>query len=196
MESEATRPSQFEGECLKEDHSSSATKYCDKPTRFDSKHCAVATRLINVFLNNSQVSRFNSSLITIYYICQQNMITHYIIIAFGGALGSIIRVFLSKLLPTVVYGIPIPILSINILGCFIMGLLTEIMALYWSPPDQVRYFLIPGFLGGFTTFSTFALEFGLLFKEDKFLLALSYIVLSVVLSLLFFFIGVKIVRLL
>ena len=122
------------------------------------------------------------------------MITHYIITGLGGALGSVARLLMGKLLPTAIYGIPIPILFVNIFGCLIMGLLTETMALYWSPNEHTKYFLISGFLGGFTTFSSFSLEFGLLAEKNEFIPAFLYLALSVILSLFFFFVGVKIVR--
>ena len=119
----------------------------------------------------------------------------YILVALGGAFGAALRLLLSKLLPQALFGIPFPILFVNILGCFTMGISTEIMALYWSPPENIKYFLLPGFLGGFTTFSTFSVEFGLLFEKNELLLAFSYVALSVCLSILFFFVGMKIVRL-
>jgi CrcB protein len=123
------------------------------------------------------------------------MITYYIATGLGGALGSVIRLLLGKLLPNAIHGIPVPILFVNTLGCFIMGLLTGIMSLHWSPADHTKYFLIPGFLGGFTTFSTFSLEFGTLFEKNEFMLAFSYVALSVCFGLLFFFLGIKIARL-
>lgn len=123
------------------------------------------------------------------------MITHYIITGLGGALGSVARLLVGKLLPTAIYGIPIPILFVNIFGCLIMGLLTETITLYWSPNEHTKYFLISGFLGGFTTFSSFSLEFGLLVEKNEFIPAFLYVVLSVFLSLFSFFVGVKIVSL-
>lgn len=122
------------------------------------------------------------------------MISYYVATGIGGAIGAIARVALSRVLPITFMEIPLPILFINIIGCLIMGLLTEFMALYWSVSESVRYLLISGFLGGFTTFSSFALEFGLLFEKNLQLSAMIYATFSVVLSLIFFFIGVKFVR--
>ncbi len=118
----------------------------------------------------------------------------YLWVGLGGGLGAILRVALSTILPSFILSIPLKILCVNILGCFALGLLTEIMAVYWNAPQSIRYFLVPGLLGGFTTFSAFSLEFGLLYKEGYSTTALIYAALSVVLSLGFFFVGLKIVR--
>ncbi|WP_010598748.1 fluoride efflux transporter FluC [Rickettsiella massiliensis] len=122
------------------------------------------------------------------------MFLHYLAIGLGGALGAMTRVALSKLLIDNAWGVPFPILFINILGCFLMGLITAMMGSVWSASEHARYFWISGFLGGFTTFSAFALEVGLLFEKNQWLLAMTYIFLSVALSLIFFFIGLKFFR--
>lgn len=119
---------------------------------------------------------------------------HYFAIALGGALGAVSRVALGRILPESIIGFPVYILIINSVGCLIMGLLTEGMALHWSASDNVRYFLISGFLGAFTTFSAFALEFGLLFTRGQQFLAFLYAGLSFFLSTGAFFIGQKMVR--
>lgn len=123
------------------------------------------------------------------------MISYYVATGVGGAIGAISRLALSKIFPQTFMEIPLQILLINIIGCLVMGILTECMALYWSVSDNIRYLLISGFLGGFTTFSSFALEFGTLFEKNLYLSAIIYATLSVVLSLIFFFIGVKFARL-
>lgn len=123
------------------------------------------------------------------------MMIHYITIGFGGAIGAIARVAIGKILPsTVIGGIPFPIMFVNIVGCFLIGLLTEIMALHCSPSENIKYLLISGFLGGFTTFSTFALEFGVLVEKNELMHAMFYALLSFTLSIICFFIGIKIVR--
>lgn len=124
------------------------------------------------------------------------MYQHYLYIAIGGALGAVTRVGLSNIMPTFIGGVPFPIMAVNILGCFMIGLLAETMALYWSAPDFVRYLLIPGFLGGFTTFSSFALEFGNLLEKDNYISAVAYLTFSVGLSLLAFMIALRLVRML
>lgn len=121
---------------------------------------------------------------------------NYIAAAIGGALGSVIRVFLTKILPVALYGIPLPILCINVIGSFLMGFFAEYIALSLMPPDYIRYFLLSGLLGGFTTFSAFSLDVGNLVQKNELFSAFSYVLLTIALSLIFFFIGFKIARLL
>lgn len=124
-----------------------------------------------------------------YCLCynEEKMIT-FMAIAVGGAIGSMLRVLLSTLLPSSAAGIPIPILLINIIGSFLIGVLIEINIL----SQTAKYFLVSGFLGGFTTFSTFALESNILLQQEKFLLSLVYVVLSITLSIIACWIGMKI----
>ena len=119
------------------------------------------------------------------------MISHYVMVALGGGIGAMARVALSKVLPVAVMGVPLPILCVNVLGCFLMGLLVEWMTRHGGVSDNMRYFLVSGLLGGFTTFSAFSLEFGFLFAKHAYVPAFLYVMASVGLSLLFFFLGVK-----
>ena len=118
----------------------------------------------------------------------------YIFVGLGGAAGAMARVAFTRILPSFVLSIPFKILCINVLGCFALGLLTGIMALCWSPSGNMRHFWVQGFLGGFTTFSAFSLEFGLLYEKGLYGTAITYAALSVILSIVFFLFGLKIIR--
>jgi len=115
-------------------------------------------------------------------------------IGLGGALGAVTRVFIGKFIPPSAFGIPIQILCINVIGCLMMGMLTEVLALYWPASINIRSFLVPGFLSGFTTFSAFALESGLLYEKGLHFLVIIYVILTIALGLGAFIGGLKIIR--
>lgn len=123
------------------------------------------------------------------------MYISYLFIGLGGALGAIARVALTRILPQFLFGVPLAIMCVNIFGCFALGMLTELLSSYWNASWNMRHFLIQGFLGGFTTFSAFSLEFGLLYEKGLSITALVYAAASVILSLAGFFIGLKLIRL-
>lgn len=108
------------------------------------------------------------------------MFTTYIAIFIGGGFGSVMRVLLSMFISHYAKGsFPWGILSVNIIGCFCMGMFVELIALKFSASLSLVRFVIMGFLGGFTTFSAFALETVLMLQKDQYLQMSIYIVLSV-----------------
>ena len=118
-----------------------------------------------------------------------------IFVAAGGALGASARYLVGigsgRLLG---YGFPYGTLAVNVIGCLIMGLLIEAMALRWTVSNELRAFLTVGILGGFTTFSAFSAEFALLVERHDYLAASIYLIASVVLSIAALFAGLAIVR--
>lgn len=102
-----------------------------------------------------------------------------IFIAAGGFLGAISRYYLSGYLQTK-HTLPLPLgtLVINLLGSFLLGLLLGL-----SINSPTYSFLATGFLGAFTTFSTFELEAVELFRKGLVKLALFYLAASVLLGL-------------
>lgn len=116
-------------------------------------------------------------------------------VALGGALGSAAR-YLVNVWSGRFFGTDFPwhTLTVNVIGCFVMGLLVELMALKLNAGNDVRAFLTTGILGGFTTFSAFALDFALLVERKATGLAAVYAVGSVGLSLLAVFAGLYAVR--
>ena len=103
-------------------------------------------------------------------------------VALGGAIGAVSRYWISSFVYQAVGGtFPWAILAVNVLGCAILGVLIELMALVWSPSEHLRAFLTVGLLGALTTFSAFSLEVVLMIERGDWLNAMLYILLSVVL---------------
>ena len=126
---------------------------------------------------------------------EKDMLSHYALVALGGAFGAVSRAFVTTLVPASLGPFPLPILLVNIMGCLLMGMIAEASALVWSIPPSLRTFLTTGFLGGFTTFSAFALEWGLLQQKGLGFYGALYVLASVALSLLGFMGGMRLVRL-
>jgi CrcB protein len=116
-------------------------------------------------------------------------------VALGGAIGATARYWLAGLIGRWIgTGFPWGTLAVNVLGCFVMGLLVEIMALKWSISPPMRAFLTVGILGGFTTFSSFALDTATLAARNDTVATAFYVAGSVALSILGFYAGVILVR--
>jgi fluoride exporter len=116
-------------------------------------------------------------------------------VAAGGAIGSALR-YLVNVWSGHVLGTAFPwhTLIVNVVGCFVMGVLVDLMAFRLNVSNEVRAFLTSGILGGFTTFSAFSLDFALLVERKTHGLAGAYAVGSVGLSLIACFAGLAVVR--
>jgi CrcB protein len=125
------------------------------------------------------------------------MIRNLLIIGLGGGLGSMARYLCQKWFnETYPHPFPWGTFVVNITGCFLIGLIyaaTEKTSLL-SP--QTRLFLITGFCGGYTTFSTFAFENMNLLRSGDNLYFMIYALLSVVLGIAAVFAGAAIMKLL
>src|SRR5215468_8873483 len=101
-------------------------------------------------------------------------------IGLGGAIGALARYFLSSQITHVAgSGFPWGILIVNLLGCFIMGVIAELGALSINLSPEMRSFLTTGILGGFTTFSAFALDTAVLTERGDFIGGMAYVAGSV-----------------
>jgi CrcB protein len=78
---------------------------------------------------------------------------------------------------------PVGTLTVNVVGSFVMGALTALFAQRSQVPQEVRLLLTTGLLGGFTTFSTFSLDFAVIWERGKVATALAYGATSIVLSI-------------
>ena len=102
-----------------------------------------------------------------------------LIVAAGGAIGAVCRFMIGKLPIGSSDGFPIKTFIINILGCFLIGLFAALALKQFSDSPRLVLFFKVGICGGFTTFSSFALETGGLIEKGSYITAASYIVLSV-----------------
>ena len=119
----------------------------------------------------------------------------YVAIAVGGMVGCWARYGMTNLVQSI-YGrdFPYATMSINLLGSFLMGFLfIETLERLPTAPE-LRTGILTGFLGGFTTFSTFSMESVLLVEQGYVLRAVVYMVLSTVLGFLAAFGGAYLAR--
>ena len=112
-----------------------------------------------------------------------------LLIASGGALGACLRYILSNVIKFINPTIPAGTFIVNILGCFLIGILMNNLETKNVSENFIRNFLIIGFLGSFTTFSTFSFEIVNLINNQKFFISLFYIILSVGTCVFFAFFG-------
>lgn len=113
----------------------------------------------------------------------------------GGAIGAGLRYLTGHAFAAYgLIGFPWATLTINVVGCFLMGVLIELLALRYQGSLELRTFIATGILGGFTTFSAFSLEFATLFERGETFAAFVYVAASVILTLLAVFAGLAFSR--
>lgn len=121
---------------------------------------------------------------------------HWISVALGGALGAVCRYWVSvSLLPVSGYKFPFATLSVNVIGSLLMGILYVLIVEKGGLPDQTRNILMVGFLGAFTTFSTFSLDAISLWQNGGQLAALIYVISTVALCLVAIIFAIWLTRL-
>lgn len=120
------------------------------------------------------------------------MFKHIMVVAAGGALGAVLRYLNAKLF-THIFGTPLPwaTLIVNVVGCFLMGVAYMLLLDKYPASDSLRLFIMMGLLGALTTWSTFSMESVLMLSYGELAKGFTYIVLTIILCFLAFFIGMK-----
>lgn len=118
-----------------------------------------------------------------------------LLVAFGGALGSVCRYLVGVgALRLMGPSFPWGTLAVNVAGSFAIGILAELIVARFGASAELRLLLITGFLGGFTTFSAFALDAVTLFERGASLAAATYLVLSIGASIAAAIAGIGLMR--
>ena len=112
-------------------------------------------------------------------------IKQILIVALGGAVGSVLRYKLGgfALHHTQSWNFPVSTFSVNIVGCFAIGILAALVEHHDLFSPSTRLLLFTGLLGGFTTFSAFGYESVFLLRRGLALVASGYVLLSVICGL-------------
>ena len=114
----------------------------------------------------------------------------------GGGLGALLRYGvisnISKILPNT---FPYGTLTVNILGALFIGIVYSLLSQKISISENLKLFITVGFLGGFTTFSTFNLDFFQLVESSKIAAAMIYALGTFIATIIGFYAGYSVIRL-
>ena len=123
------------------------------------------------------------------------ILKNILLVGLGGGLGSIGRYLVQRWMYAIYpHHFPLGTFSVNIAGCFLIGLFWGLSFRYFDNNEHWKLFLMTGICGGFTTFSAFTLESIGLLREQRTGLFFAYAAGSIILGLLATYAGMKLIR--
>ncbi len=124
-----------------------------------------------------------------------NLIKPFLYVGIGGMLGSMARYLLHLIISSRYVSVfPWGTFTVNLAGCLLIGLLVGLESRHVLINDPLKWLLITGLCGGFTTFSTFSIEGLGLIHQEQYLSYFGYAAGSVVLGLLATYIGFMMIK--
>jgi fluoride exporter len=113
------------------------------------------------------------------------MVFQFLLVGLGGFTGAVLRFGMSGLMENISrnYTFPWPTLAVNLSGCLLIGALSYLAEAHGLFNTEARLFVFIGFLGAFTTYSTFSNETIELIRGGRNLLSFLYVVLHLLLGL-------------
>jgi CrcB protein len=118
-----------------------------------------------------------------------------LIIGLGGFIGTILRFLLSSSIEkSFATSFPIGTILVNLIGCFLIGLLSGYFTQKLGDQTQLFFFLTIGVLGGFTTFSAIAMDSQVFIENGEYLKMLTYISVQAILGIALCLIGYNIIK--
>ena len=118
-----------------------------------------------------------------------------LIIGLGGFFGTIFRFLISSLIEkSFATSFPIGTLLVNLIGCFLIGLVSGYFSQKTGDQTQLFFFLTIGILGGFTTFSAIAIDSQLFIENGEILKMLFYITTQTIVGITLCLIGYNLIK--
>jgi CrcB protein len=124
----------------------------------------------------------------------------YLFIAIGGAIGAMARFGLNVLMQRGAVALPWGTLAANLIGCFVMGIVAQLVAKsQWFNdagliPDQYRLLFAVGFCGSFTTLSALVMEMNTMMQQNEIAGAFIYLITTMLGGFACFYVGAMLVR--
>ncbi|MFN3196740.1 MAG: fluoride efflux transporter CrcB [Chlorobiota bacterium] len=120
-----------------------------------------------------------------------------ILVFIGGGLGATLRYLINNFATDQIsinseHNFPFGTFIANILGSLIIGFVVGLFENEIFTNEQLRLFIIVGLLGGFTTFSSFSLEIVNMAQSGSYMVAVGYILSSIIIAIIFTLLGMKI----
>ena len=112
------------------------------------------------------------------------MVKDIIIVGIGSGIGGICRYLISSFMSQASNGFPWGTFAVNVAGCLLIGTLWGLLSRFQNVSPSFSLFLMVGFCGGFTTFSTFSKEGLTMLQANNYVLFSLYIIGSVVLGVM------------
>ena len=123
------------------------------------------------------------------------MLKSLFFVGLGSCVGGIARYLLSRLVQQMTFSaFPFGTMTVNVIGCFAIGVFYSLFEQQNLMNTYLKLFLIVGFCGGFTTFSTFMNENTLMIKEGNFFSSLLYTGSSFFLGFIMLYVGYWLVK--
>jgi len=117
-----------------------------------------------------------------------------VVVGAGGAIGGLLRWGLNQALPPSDSGFPWATFVENVSGCLLLAVLVVFLLDVWRPSRYLRPFLGVGMLGGYTTFSAYTSDVRGLLEAGDVLMAMAYLLGTVVAGLLATWLGLRLTR--